>query len=167
MTQEQTIQSIKDRLKPLLAQIVQLMEAADNPLLVDIPEDASLLSEKEIAELIAKTNNAVNKAARLEGAAYAAYKMQEQLFDLTFKKSLDNEGKNEDQRKALAAQAAEEASESLRIAEGCYRFMASLFHAAEINSQSARKLVDNFATQLHAESREAKYGKTPDTPGRI
>jgi hypothetical protein len=87
--------------------------------------------------------------------------MQEPYYKLVKDKSLDNEGKNEDQRKALAAQASEDDCNSLRIAEACFRYIDSIYDAVIVNSQSARKLVDDFNEQSRADSRENKYGKTP------
>lgn len=162
MVMEQTVDALKKLLIPKLSKIVEMMHMDSNPLLVTIPEDASHLSEDKISELIAEANNAVNKASEWCGAAYAAFKLCEHSYELTYKSGLRNEGKNEDERTAIAMTNAADDRQKLQIAESCYRYMQAIYTACEINSQSARKLVDNFHGMRRADSRETTYGKTPD-----
>jgi len=162
MSLGETIELQHQLLLKRIEEILKLMSSPVCPLLVDVPEDASHLSRDEIAQIIAKANNAVNKAAELCGASFGAYKMRENMYDLEYKKALDNDGRNEDQRKAKAANTAEEACMRLQIAETCYRYMQHIFLAVQINSQSARKLVDNFEEQQHADIRDQRFGRPPD-----
>ena len=166
MVMEQTIEALKHLLIPKLSKIVEMMHEERNPLLVKIPEEASHLSEDRISELIAEANNAVNKAAEWCGAAYAAFKLCEHSYELVYKSGLQNEGKNEDERTAIAMSNAADERKKLQVAESCYRYMQAIYTACEINSQSARKLVDNFHGMRRADARESQYGKTPKSEAR-
>jgi hypothetical protein len=165
-TLDQSLDALRSLLVPKLDKIVKLMHEETNPLLLNIPDSADGLSEDQISELIAQSNNNVNKASELMGAAYAAFKICYHTYELTFKKNKKNDGKNEDEREAIAMQIAEEAKQRLALSEGCFHYISSIFSACEVNSQSARKLVDNFHTLRQAEARDSNYGKPPEKGSR-
>lgn len=165
--QEKTIGNIKASLIPKLAKIAEFMAMSTNPFHVDVPEDASHLSPARVQELIAITSNNVQKAAEYTGAAYAAFKLTEQVHKLRNKRALLNEGTNEQQRLGLAAERSTEEAESLAIAEACYRYMEPTFEAAIVASQSARKLWDSFDEEEKAAARDTRFGRAPEREASV
>jgi len=122
---------------------------------VEIPDPNYVdLSMSDIASLVARSSNVYGRAARFAGVARAQYKLLEAQYKRIYK--ANRIGKNEAERDAAAAAAADAEYTALSAVEALVELAESMELAARVSSESARKLMDKMQAMQIASSREEK-----------
>lgn len=122
---------------------------------VEIPDPNYVdLNMNDIASLVARSSNVYGRAARFAGVARAQHKLLEAQYKRIYK--ANRIGKNEAERDAAAASAADAEFSALAAVEAVVQLAESMELAARISSESARKLMDKMQAMQIASSREEK-----------
>jgi hypothetical protein len=122
---------------------------------IEIPDPNYVdLTINDIASLVARSSNVYGTTARFAGIARAQYKLLEARYKRVYK--ANRIGKNEAEREAAAAAAADSEYMALSSVEALVQIAESMELAARIASESARKLMDKMQAMQIASAREEK-----------
>ena len=141
-------------------QLEELVSTFSNPIdlekyYVEIPDSNYVdLTINDLGSLVARSSNVYGRAARFAGIARAQYKLLEAQYKRVYK--ANRVGKNEAEREAAAAAAADQQYVALAAVEAIVQLAESMELAARISSESARKLMDKVQSMQIASSREEK-----------
>lgn len=146
-------------LGPELEQIVSLIATepgTPGSFHIDLPDPASVdLNSSDLASQVVRTSNVYGRIARFGGMARAELKLAEGRYKKKYKMALASPGaKNQQQREALALQAAEDEYTTFITLEAMVELAEAQETAARIASESARKLYDKVAAMNVAQSRQ-------------
>jgi hypothetical protein len=129
---------------------------AEESLTVEIPDPLVIdLSPADIASLVARSSNAFGRAARLAGMARAEAKRAKGRYEQKLRVSRQ-EGKNDYERAANAAEVTADELETWLDAEEIATVAESVEDAARVASESARKLLDKIESLGWAAAREQR-----------
>lgn len=142
---------------PQLQHLIDAVSSQEelNKFYVEIPDPNYVdLNMNDIASLVARSSNVYGRAARFAGVARAQHKLLEAQYKRIYK--ANRVGKNEAEREAAAAAAADSEYTALSAVEAIVQLAESMELAARISSESARKLMDKMQAMQIASSREEK-----------
>jgi hypothetical protein len=148
---------LSDFLNPQLEELVLTFSdpIALEKYYVEIPDTNYIdLTLNDLGSLVARSSNVYGRAARFAGIARAQYKLLEAQYKRVYK--ANRIGKNEAEREAAAAAAANNQYTALAAVEAIVQLAESMELAARISSESSRKLMDKVQTMQIASSREEK-----------
>jgi len=151
------IQTLSSFLDPQLQELIKTLASKTEveKYYVEIPDTNYIdLTISDIASLVARSSNVYGRSARFAGIARAQYKLLEAQYKRIYKAS--RVGKNEAEREAAAAVAADEQYMALAAIEAVVQLAESMELAARISSESARKLMDKMQAMQIATSRGEK-----------
>jgi len=151
------IDAVHSIVGPQLQQLMKTIASQDqlDQYYIEIPDPNYVdLSISDIASLVARSSNAYGRAARFAGIARAQHKLLEAKYKRIYK--ANRVGKNEAEREAAAAVAADSEFTALSAVEAIVQLSESMELAARISSESARKLMDKMQSMQIASSREEK-----------
>lgn len=144
-------------LNPQLEELVKTFSSKEETekYYVEIPDTNYVdLTISDIASLVARSSNVYGRAARFAGIARAQYKLLEAQYKRIYK--ANRIGKNEAEREAAAAAAADDQYMALSAVEAIVQLAESMELAARISSESARKLMDKMQSMQVAMARGEK-----------
>ena len=161
------VKVLQDELERILSpQLMRILEAAEkppgpgNPFFVYIPTANDMdLSAEDLASLVALASNKLADAAYNAGVAKAEMKRAESNYKIKYKTNLT--GKNPSEREANAMAAAQDEFVYLSMIESLCALAEGQQTAAQVASESARKILDKVQMVNIAHSR-AQYGKMRD-----
>lgn len=142
---------------PQIEELVRAISSQDElaKYYIEIPDPNYVdLSLNDIASLVARSSNVYGRSARFAGFARAQYKLLEAQYKRVYK--ANRIGKNESEREAAAAAAADQQYIALTSMEAVVHLAESMELAARISSESARKLMDKMQSMQVASAREDK-----------
>jgi len=151
------ISTLTSFLNPQLQELIQTFSSREETekYYVEIPDTNYIdLTISDIASLVARSSNVYGRAARFAGIARAQYKLLEAQYKRVYK--ANRVGKNEAEREAAAAAAADEQYMALAAIEAVVQLAESMELAARISSESARKLMDKMQSMQIATARGEK-----------
>lgn len=144
-------------LNPQLEELIKTFSSKEETekYYVEIPDTNYVdLTISDIASLVARSSNVYGRAARFAGIARAQYKLLEAQYKRIYK--ANRIGKNEAEREAAAAAAADDQYMALSAVEAIVQLAESMELAARISSESARKLMDKMQSMQVAIARGEK-----------
>lgn len=144
-------------LNPQLEELIKTFSSKEETekYYVEIPDTNYVdLTIADIASLVARSSNVYGRAARFAGIARAQYKLLEAQYKRIYK--ANRIGKNEAEREAAAAAAADDQYVALSAVEAVVQLAESMELAARISSESARKLMDKMQSMQVAMARGEK-----------
>jgi hypothetical protein len=144
-------------LNPQLEELIKTFSSKEETekYYVEIPDTNYVdLTIADIASLVARSSNVYGRAARFAGIARAQYKLLEAQYKRIYK--ANRVGKNEAEREAAAAAAADDQYVALSAVEAVVQLAESMELAARISSESARKLMDKMQSMQVAMARGEK-----------
>lgn len=144
-------------LNPQLEELIKTLSSKEelDKYYVEIPDTNYIdLTIPDIASLVARSSNVYGRAARFAGIARAQYKLLEAQYKRIYK--ANRIGKNEAEREAAAAAAADDQYLALSAVEAIVQLAESMELAARISSESARKLMDKMQSMQVATARGEK-----------
>ncbi len=144
-------------LNPQLDELVKTFSSKEEleKYYVEIPDTNYVdLTIGDIASLVARSSNVYGRSARFAGIARAQYKLLEAQYKRIYK--ANRIGKNEAEREAAAAAAADQQYMALSAVEAIVQLAESMELAARISSESARKLMDKMQSMQVALARGEK-----------
>lgn len=144
-------------LNPQLEELIKTFSSKEETekYYVEIPDTNYVdLTISDIASLVARSSNVYGRAARFAGIARAQYKLLEAQYKRIYK--ANRIGKNEAEREAAAAAAADDQYVALSAVEAVVQLAESMELAARISSESARKLMDKMQSMQVAMARGEK-----------
>ena len=148
---------ISNMVTPQLQELINAISSQEelNKYYVEIPDPNYVdLTMNDIASLVARSSNVYGTTARFAGIARAQYKLLEARYKRVYK--ANRIGKNEAEREAAAAAAADSEYMALSSVEALVQIAESMELAARIASESARKLMDKMQAMQIASAREEK-----------
>ena len=148
---------LSDFLNPQLEELVESLASSDHLIkyYIEIPDANHVdLTIEDLASLVARSSNVYGRAARFAGIARAQFKLLEAQYKRVYK--ANRIGKNEAEREAAAAAAADDQYVALASVEALVEIAESMELAARISSESARKLMDKVQSMQIASIREEK-----------
>lgn len=148
---------ISNMIAPQLQELINAISSQEelNKYYVEIPDPNYVdLSINDIASLVARSSNVYGRSARFAGIARSQHKLLEAQYKRVYK--ANRIGKNEAEREAAAAAAADSEYTSLAAVEAVVELAESMELAARISSESARKLMDKMQAMQVASAREEK-----------
>lgn len=157
VNKKEFIDAVSLIVSPQLDQFIKAVSSQEelDKYYVEIPDPNYVdLSISDIASLVARSSNVYGRAARFAGVARAQHKLLEAQYKRIYK--ANRIGKNEAEREAAAAAAADLEYTSLSAVEAVVQLAESMELAARISSESARKLMDKMQAMQIASSREEK-----------
>ena len=150
-------EKIASLVAPQLNELINAISSQEelNKYYIEIPDPNYVdLTMNDIASLVARSSNVYGRAARFAGIARSQYKLLEAQFKRVYK--ANRVGKNEAEREAAAAAAADAEYMALAAVEAVVQLAESMELAARISSESARKLMDKMQAMQIATAREEK-----------
>ena len=157
MIKKDAITTLAAFLNPQLEELIKTFSSKEETekYYIEIPDANYVdLTMADIASLVARSSNVYGRAARFAGIARAQFKLLEAQYKRVYK--TNRIGKNEAEREAAAAAAADEQYIALAAIEAVVQLAESMELAARISSESARKLMDKIQSMQIAVSREEK-----------
>jgi len=154
---KEILNKLSEFLNPQLEELLQAFSSKEETekYYVEIPDTNYVdLTISDIASLVARSSNVYGRAARFAGIARAQYKLLEAQYKRIYK--ANRVGKNEAEREAAAAAAADEQYMALSAVEAVVQLAESMELAARISSESARKLMDKVQSMQVAAARGEK-----------
>jgi len=157
LPQKDLLSKLAAFLNPQLEELVKTFSSKEETekYYVEIPDTNYVdLTISDIASLVARSSNVYGRAARFAGIARAQYKLLEAQYKRIYK--ANRIGKNEAEREAAAAAAADDQYMALSAVEAIVQLAESMELAARISSESARKLMDKMQSMQVATARGEK-----------
>lgn len=157
MQSKDMILRLSSFLDPQLEELIDALSSKDQleKYYIEIPDTNSIdLDISTMASIVARSSNVYGRSARFAGIARAQYKLLEAQYKRIYK--ANRVGKNEAEREAAAASAADEQYMALAAVDAVVQLAESMELAARISSESARKLMDKMQSMQVATARGEK-----------